>query len=182
MYAVGMGAFQGMTAILALFLNARFQVGVGQIGWVFTYIGVISVVARALVLGPAVDRFREPRLSRIGQTLLAIGLGALPFTTNYITLALAVLLIPLGTAFTFPCVTGMLSQVIPNHERGLYMGVQQTFGGIARVIGPIWAGFAFDYLGQGVPFYTGAALAAVTIGLGLGIEQHIPAPTKTPGR
>jgi MFS family permease len=181
MYAVGMGAFQGMTAILALFLNARFQVGVGQIGWVFTYIGVISVVARALVLGPAVDRFREPRLSRIGQTLLALGLGALPFTTNFITLALAVLLIPLGTAFTFPCVTGMLSQVIPNHERGLYMGVQQTFGGIARVIGPIWAGFAFDYLGQGVPFYTGAALAAITIGLGLGIERYIPGHAEAKG-
>ena len=39
------------------------------------------------------------------------------------------------------------------------MGVQQSFGGLARVIGPIWAGFAFDYLGKGVPFYTGAALA-----------------------
>jgi len=175
MYAVGMGAFQGMTAILALFLGARFGVTEGEIGWVFTYIGVISVVARALVLGPAVDRFREPRLSRLGQTLLACGLGALPFTVNYVTLAMAVLLIPLGTAFTFPCVTGMLSQVIPDHERGLYMGVQQTFGGVARVVGPIWAGFAFDYLGQGVPFFTGAALAAITILLGMGIEQHIPA-------
>jgi MFS family permease len=68
----------------------------------------------------------------------------------------------------------MLSQVIPNHERGLYMGVQQTFGGVARVIGPIWAGFAFDYLGKGVPFFTGAALAAATIWLGVGIEDHIP--------
>ncbi len=69
----------------------------------------------------------------------------------------------------------MLSQVIPNHERGLYMGVQQTFGGVARVIGPIWAGFAFDYLGKGVPFFTGAALAGATILLGVGIEHHIPA-------
>lgn len=179
MYAVGMGAFQGMTAILALFLGARFGVTEGEIGWVFTYIGVISVVARALVLGPAVDRLREPRLSRVGQTLLACGLGALPFTTNYVTLALAVLLIPLGTAFTFPCVTGMLSQVIPDHERGLYMGVQQTFGGVARVAGPIWAGFAFDYLGQGVPFFTGAVLAGITIVLGVGMEHHIPAhPTR----
>ena len=99
---------------------------------------------------------------------------ALPFTTNIPSLALAILLIPLGTAFTFPCVTGMLSQVIPNHERGLYMGVQQSFGGIARIVGPLWAGFAFDYLGKGVPFFTGAALAAFTIFLGVGIEKHIP--------
>ena len=158
MYAVGMGAFQGMTAILALFLLDRHGIDETRIGWVFAYIGVLSVVARAVVLGPAVDKYREPKLSRYGQGLLA----------------LAILLIPLGTAFTFPCVTGMLSQVIPNHERGLYMGVQQTFGGMARVIGPIWAGFAFDYLGKGVPFFTGAALAAGTILLGVGIEHHIP--------
>lgn len=174
-YAIGMGAFQGMTAILALFLYDRFGINETNIGWVFVYIGALSVFTRAVLLGPAVDRYREPRLSRYGGAFLTAGLLALPFTTNYTSLALAVLLIPLGTAFTFPCVTGMLSQVIPNHERGLYMGVQQTFGGLARVVGPIWAGFAYDYLGKGVPFFTGAALAAFTIVIGMGIEAHIPA-------
>jgi predicted MFS family arabinose efflux permease len=176
-YAIGMGAFQGMTAILALFLLDRFGIDETKIGWVFAYIGVLSVFARAVLLGPAVDRYREPRLSRYGGFLLGLGLLALPFTHTYTGLMLAVALIPLGTAFTFPCVTGMLSQVIPNHERGLYMGVQQTFGGVARVIGPIWAGFAFDYLGKGVPFYTGAALAFLTIFIGLGIEKHLPGAT-----
>jgi MFS family permease len=175
MYAIGMGAFSGMTAILALFLLYRFGIDERGIGWVFAYIGVLSVVTRALFLGPAVDRYREPRLSRFGIVLLALGLAAIPLSYNYVTLAIAIGLIPLGTAFTFPCVTGMLSQVIPNHERGLYMGVQQTFGGFARVIGPMWAGFAFDYLGKGVPFFTGAALALATIFLGLGIEAHLPA-------
>ncbi len=173
-YAIGMGAFTGMNAILALFLYGRFGIDETNIGWVFAYVGVLSVVTRALFLGPMVDRYREPRLSRYGQFLLALGLLSLPFSTNYIGLAIALGLVPLGTAFTFPCVTGMLSQVIPNHERGLYMGVQQSFGGIARIIGPLWAGFAFDYLGRGVPFFTGALLAAGTIFLGLGIEKHIP--------
>src|SRR5690606_10208972 len=131
-YALGMGAFTGMNAILALFLLRTFGIDEGGIGMVFAYLGTLSVLTRALFLGPAVDRFREPRLSRLGGALLALGMLALPFTTNYVTLALALALIPLGTAFTFPCVTGMLSQVIPNHERGLYMGVQQSFGGMSR--------------------------------------------------
>jgi multidrug resistance protein len=178
-YAIGMGAFQGMTAILALFLlDSRFRVDETRIGWVFMYIGILSVVSRALLLGPMVDRFREAKLSRYGIVLLALGLALLPLSQNLPMLALSIGLIPLGTAFTFPCVTGMLSQVIPNHERGLYMGVQQTFGGLARVIGPIWAGFAFDYLGKGVPFYTGAALALFTLTLGVGIEAHLPQDTK----
>ena len=78
-YAIGMGAFQGMNAILALFLAARFGVTEHTIGFFFTYIGVISVLTRALILGWAVDRFGEARLSRFGQTLLAIGLAAMPF-------------------------------------------------------------------------------------------------------
>ena len=65
-----------------------------------------------------------------------------------------------------------LSRVIGNHERGLYMGVQQTFGGVARVVAPIWAGFAFDRLGLGVPFYTSAVVVLATISLGLGLDQY----------
>lgn len=172
-YAIGMGAFQGTMAILALFLLDRFGINERSIGWVFLYIGVLSVVTRALLLGPAVDRYREHKLSKYGVVLLALGLAAIPLSYNYVGLALAIALLPLGTAFTFPCVTGMLSQVIPNHERGLYMGVQQTFGGFARVLGPIWAGFAYDYLGKSVPFLTGALLALFTLTLFSGIESHL---------
>jgi multidrug resistance protein len=180
-YAIGMGAFQGMTAILALFLARRYGVNAKTIGYFFMYIGVISVFTRALVLGPAVDRLGEARLSRIGLVLLAAGLAGIPFTHSYPTLALTVALVPLGTAFTFPCVTAMLSRVIAGHERGLYMGVQQTFGGIARVIAPIWAGFAFDRLGMGVPFWTSAGLVIGTIFLGLGMEERMrPTPVRQP--
>ncbi len=194
-YAIGIGAFQGMNAILALFLAARFGVTTHTIGYFYAYIGVISVLTRALVLGWAVDKYGEARLSRLGQALLATGLAAMPFMHRmsdpaafaarlggilpvsavafipYLPLALAVALLPLGTAFTFPCVTALLSRVIPSSERGLYMGVQQTFGGTARVLFPIAAGFAFDRY-PGLPFIVSASLVAGTILLGLGMEEY----------
>ena len=52
------------------------------------------------------------------------------------------------------------------------MGVQQTFGGVARVVGPIYAGWAFDHLGPGVPFYTSAVIVLLTILLGLDMENY----------
>ncbi len=170
-YAVAMGAFHGMTAILALFLAWKHGVTEKTIGYFFMYLGIISVVTRALVLGRMVDRFGEPRLSRLGLGLLMSGLFLMPLAPGIPTLAIAVALIPLGTAFTFPCVTGMLSRVVSPHERGLYMGVQQTFGGVARVVAPLWAGWAFDALGRTVPFYTGAAMVIVAVMLGVGIER-----------
>ncbi|MCU0646792.1 MAG: MFS transporter [Gemmatimonadaceae bacterium] len=162
-YAVNMGAFQGVTAILALFLAVRFGVTERTIGWVFMYLGTISVVVRALALGKLVDRLGEARLSRYGVVLLAGGLGLLPLTRELWQLAAVVALLPLGTAFTFPCVTALLSRVVAGDERGLYMGVQQTFGGAARVLFPLLTGWAFDRLGVAWPFVLAAVLASGTL-------------------
>ena len=181
-YALSMGSFQGMTTVLALFLALRFGVDEASIGYVFMYIGALGVVARAGVLGPAVKRLGEPRLSRVGTVLLASGLAVIPFSRGYVSLALAIGLVPLGTAFLFPCVTALLSRVIGSHERGLYLGVQQTFGGVARVVGPLWGGWAYDHLGVGVPFWTGAAIVLGTLALGLGMEEYTrPTVTSSPG-
>lgn len=178
-YAIAMGSFQAMTSILALFLAYRYSVTEQTIGYVFMYIGTISVVTRAGILGPLVDRMGEARLSRFGIVLLASGLAAIPFTHSYAALAVAIALVPLGTAFTFPCLTSMLSRIIERHERGLYMGVQQTFGGVARVVGPLGAGWAYDNLGVGVPFWTGAVLVAATLLLGVGMQNYVRRETSS---
>ncbi|HEX7242853.1 MAG TPA: MFS transporter [Longimicrobiaceae bacterium] len=172
-YAIGMGAFQGMTAILALFLaRPPFAMTEENVWMVFSFNGTISVLARAVLLGRALDWLGEARLSRVGQVMLAAGLAALPFAGSWPALAVCMAMVPLGTAFTFPCVTAILSRVIDARERGVYMGVQQSFGGVARVLAPLWAGWAFDHLGVGVPFWTGAALVLGTVFMGFGIEEY----------
>ncbi len=170
-YAIAMGAFSGLMAVLALFLADQFGVGKDKIWIFYTYVGAIAVVTRAGILGKMVDRYGEAHLSKIGLALLATGLATLPLARGFVSLAIVVALIPLGTAFTFPCVTSMLSRVISSRERGLYMGVQQTFGGLARVLVPLWAGFSYDHFGHSVPMYTSAALVLGTMMLGFGIDD-----------
>jgi len=152
-------------------------------------------VTRALILGRMVDRFGEAKLARIGQILLATGIallsiirpladpaavaaalgGILPMRAvavlPYVPLAVAVGFLPLGTAFTFPCVTALLSRVISSKERGLYMGVQQTFGGMARVIFPILFGYLYDK-STGLPFLVSAGFVLVTLYLGVGMDSY----------
>lgn len=174
-YAVAIGAFQGISAVLALFLNARFEVTEATIGYFYMYIGAISVYARVLLLGRLVDRLGEVRLARIGTITLAAGVAGMPLAGSLPTLALAVALIPLGTAFTFPCVTALLSRVIAPTDRGLYMGVQQTFGGVARAAAPLFYGWAFDHLGIGVPFWFSAVFVLATLSFGIGLERYVRA-------
>src|SRR5215204_3712104 len=162
-YAISIGAFQGSFSVLALFLNARFQVTEQTIGYFFMYIGSISVFTRVLLLGRMVDWLGEAKLSRLGLALLALGVLGMPLAHNLWTLALAVALIPLGTAFTFPCVTALLSRIIKARERGLFMGMQQTYGGVARAIGPLFFGWSFDTLGVSSPYFFASAFIVMTI-------------------
>ena len=81
-------------------------------------------------------------------------------------------LIPLGTAFTFPCVTALLSRVIAPRQRGLYMGMQQTYGGVSRGIAPLFFGWAFDSVGVSSPYFFSAAFILATIFLGFGLDKY----------
>lgn len=171
-YAIAIGSFQGSFSVLALFLNARFQVTEQTIGYFFMYVGSISVFARVLFLGRMVDWLGEANLSRLGLILLTAGVLGMPLSRNLWMLAIAVALIPLGTAFTFPCVTALLSRVISQRERGLYMGMQQTYGGVARIVAPLFFGWTYDKLGPSSPYYFSAAFILATIFLGFGLDQY----------
>lgn len=183
-YAISIGAFQGSFSVLALFLNARFQVTEQTIGYFFMYIGSISVFTRVLLLGRMVDWLGEAKLSRLGLLLLAAGVVGMPLSRNLWMLGIAVALIPLGTAFTFPCVTSLLSRVISPRERGLYMGMQQTYGGVARIIAPLFFGWSFDTLGVSSPYFFSSAFIVATIFLGFGLDKYAkheePRPQVTP--
>ncbi len=174
-YAISIGAFQGSFSVLALFLNARFQVTELTIGYFFMYVGSISVFARVLLLGRMVDWLGEAKLSRLGLVLLAAGVVGMPLSRNLWMLAIAVALIPLGTAFTFPCVTALLSRVIRPRERGLYMGMQQTYGGVARIIAPLFFGWAFDSIGVSAPYFFSSAFILATLFLGFGMDKYAKA-------
>ena len=171
-YAIAIGAFQGSFSVLALFLNARFQVTEQTIGYFFMYVGSISVFTRVLLLGRMVDWLGEANLSRLGLILLASGVVGMPLSHSLPTLAIAVALIPLGTAFTFPCVTALLSRVISPRDRGLYMGMQQTYGGVARIIAPLFFGWCFDALGVSSPYFFSSLFIFATIFLGFGLDQY----------
>ena len=171
-YAIAIGAHYGSFAVLPLFLNVRFQVTKETIGYFFMYVGAISVFTRVLLLGRAVDWLGEANLSRLGLVLLAAGVVGMPLSQNLGMLALAVALIPLGTAFTYPCVTALLSRVISPGERGLYMGMQQTYGGVTRIVAPLFFGWAFDHLGVSSPYFFSSAFILATIFLGFGLDKY----------
>jgi multidrug resistance protein len=178
-YAVAIGAFYGTVPTMPLLLVQRMGITEHTVGYIIMYLGGMGVVVRAGFLGGLVDRLGEARLSRLGIVLLAAGLALMSFIHSWPVLILSITLMPLGTAFLFPCVSGTLTRVIPSGERGLYLGVQHTFGGMSRVAFPICAGAVMDAFGRDVPFWMAALLVIATLPLTREMEayaQPVPAP------
>lgn len=172
MYSIAIGAYYGVNALIVLFLGSDFGVTTQSIGAFYSYMGALSIIFRLLVLGPAVDGMGEMRTSRFGAIALALGLAAIPLTRPlhvphlmYLTVGLALALVPLGASLNFPCVTAALSRAVSDEDRGLYLGVQQTYGGLARVLYPLAAGALSDRFGRGAPFWLSAVLVLSTIAI-----------------
>ena len=175
-YAIAIGAFYGTTPMLPLILSDRLGINETNVGYFVMYLGGMGVLVRAGMLGKMIEWLGEVRLARLGLVFLAFGLAAVSRINSYPTMLVALTLMPVGTGFTFPCVTAMLSRAVPKRDRGLYMGVQHTFGGVSRVAFPLMAGYGMDALGKGVPFVIAGAMVMLTLILTISMEDFAQSP------
>lgn len=172
-YTVGIFGFMSTTGVLVLYLHSDFAVTETTVGIFFVYVGAMGVVVRAFLLGRLVDRFGEIAVMRIGAALLMLGILLVALPDSVGVLAVVWALIPIGTACLFPAVAASVTHRVSDDEFGQSLGVQQAFGGVARVIGPIWATAVFQGVGARVPFIISAGVVAVAVLLTFLVrEQH----------
>lgn len=205
-YAGTMMAFMAMNGVMVLYLDRVFGITEERIGWFYVYVGGVSLLMRAILVGPVVNRFGEVRTVRIGATSLLLGflsipivgfvgspeildlpvlgfLGSIELTQvqHYLLLAPAVMLIPVGTSLLFPATTSMVSQLSPRRETGQSLGVQQAFGGISRVSGPLWSTAVFQVLSVDSPFWLCAGLMGIVLGMSLWLDRDAEAEATSLG-
>jgi multidrug resistance protein len=169
-YMLGMGAFSAMTAIFPLFLEQRFGIDESTVGYVFVYVGSVSVLVRGLAVGKLVGRFGEANICRFGAGMLAVGMAVGTGANTYPLLAVALTLIAAGTGTLFPPLAALISRATPAEEQGSTLGLNQFFGGVARVAGPLGGAAIFDAYGPGAPFLAAAVGVAVALVMALGLR------------
>ncbi|UCC83527.1 MAG: MFS transporter [Gemmatimonadota bacterium] len=169
-YFLGMGAFTAMTAIFPLFLSERFLIDESTVGYVFVYVGSVSVLVRGVAVGKLVHRFGEAVVCRFGAALLGIGLGVGTVADTYPLLAVAITLVAAGTGTLFPPLAALISRSTSAEEQGSTLGLNQFFGGVARVAGPIGGAAVFDAFGPGAPFLAAALGVGVAFVIALGLR------------
>jgi DHA1 family tetracycline resistance protein-like MFS transporter len=143
----------------------------------FAYCGIVGAFVQGGPLGKLVKRFGEPKLIAVSLILVAISLAPLPFVKGDAKLAwrtlfsgdgipwwvllLLLALLSIGSGLIRPPVFGMISNLTPPDEQGAILGVAQSVGSLARILGPLFAASLFQFA-PAIPYVTCAALAFVT--------------------
>jgi multidrug resistance protein len=175
-YAVAMLAYNSTPPVFALYLSQRFGITERNVGYFFLVFGGVGVLMRLFVVGWVNDRLGEVRTMRLGAVLYGLGYALLPLAGSVPVFLGYQTLLPLGTALLFPATSALVSHRSAEHEFGLMMGVQQALRGVASILGPIWAGFAYQHLGPSVPFFACAGIIAIALLLAVRVPQAEPVP------
>jgi DHA1 family tetracycline resistance protein-like MFS transporter len=156
-------AFAAMESTFALWAIGQFDWGPRQVGYVFSYVGILSAVLQGGLIGRLAGLFGEERLLFCGLALIGGGLLAMPFARDLALLGGAVSALALGMGLTQPSMTSLISRRAGGEEQGEVLGVSQSAGSLARVLGPAAAGVLFGDFGRNAAFFWGAALIAAAL-------------------
>ncbi|MGC1887923.1 MAG: MFS transporter, partial [Stellaceae bacterium] len=156
-------AFAGMESTFALWAVGQFGWGPRQVGYVFSYVGILSAILQGGLIGRLTQLFGEERLLFCGLALIGAGLLTLPFARSLAVLAPAISALATGMGLTQPSLNSLISRRAGRDEQGEVLGVSQSVGSLSRVVGPAAAGFFFGEFGRNAAFFWGAVLVAAAL-------------------
>jgi MFS transporter, DHA1 family, tetracycline resistance protein len=157
-YFLVVTAFASFEATFALYSERRFGFTPATIGYMFAWIGVVLATVQGVLVGRVVKRIGEKRLVPLAIFVIALALGLVPVAGTVPLLAAVAGLLALGMGFNSPSLLSAISQLADARDQGSTLGVSQSLGSLARIIGPLWGGWVFDQFGIGFPFFTSAAV------------------------
>jgi DHA1 family tetracycline resistance protein-like MFS transporter len=165
LFAAGIFSFSTMETTLSLLCATVFGMSASHIYWAFGYMGVMMTLMQGGLIGRLTHQVDEARLVVVGAALLAIGLGAAPFSPPVFPLLVTLGAIAFGQGINSPVLSSLISKSSHGRQRGEVLGVSQAMGSLARILGPLWGGLLFDHAGPAGPYVTTAALMLIATGV-----------------
>ena len=151
-------SFANLETIFALFMEIRFSFDALHTGYVFGFIGICSALMQGVFIGRLSKRFGEKRLITLSTLMISSSFILLAILPELFPFILATGILALGIGMHNPSVLSLVSKKAKAGERGSVLGINQSFSALGRVLGPLWAGFFFDYIGPGFPLISAGIL------------------------
>lgn len=126
----------------ALFAERRFSfngipLNPKQVGYAFTYFGLLGIIIQAFFIGRLVNKFGERRITWFGFLSAGIGYLLLAFIREPVMIAITGIFTSFGAGVLRPVLISEISSQVDPRERGRVIGTNQALQSVAQIIAPL---------------------------------------------
>lgn len=158
-------AFSGLQSNFSVFTFVKFGWGPQQNAALFVVIGVMSAITQAVIVRKLVKVYRDQSIAIGGLVIQSVAYLFTAFVPAAWMLYAASALTSFGIGITQPTLSGIVSNNASEQDQGAMLGTTQSVTALTRIIGPLWAGLSFDWLGPSAPYWSGAIMIAIAAAL-----------------
>jgi DHA1 family tetracycline resistance protein-like MFS transporter len=166
-------AFSNMEQTFSLLFQQRFgftTMDAGYYtGWLLMFSSFIGAVIQGGLIKRLTLRFGEARLLTTGLAIYGVTLAFFGFGPTFGSFFALMALLSLSSALINPSLSSLLSKSTPGNEQGAMLGLNQSFGSLARALGPFWGLYAFQ-VHVLIPYLSGAV---ITLALWIMIKKRL---------
>ena len=144
--------------IMPLWAQARFDWGPREVGYSFTYLGVVVAIVQGVLVGRLAPKFGETRLIMAGLSAYAFGLLVMTQVPVWQLMMFGITFTAGGGAMVITSMSSLVSAQAGDHERGLVLGVFNSGSWMGRAGGPPVSGLLFEGTGVQAPLYAAAVI------------------------
>jgi len=159
------------TGAYALFAAGKFGFGAEEVGAVLMVTGLVYVLAQGLLVGPLTNRLSEGGVIKMSLIGSAAGFLLMLLAFDYLTMLLTVGLFNLFNAVLKPATMGLISKQT-TFGQGSVMGIAESYMGLGRALGPLWAGAMVD-ININLPYLGGALFFVIMFIASLKLKDQL---------
>ncbi|MDW8296250.1 MAG: MFS transporter [Raineya sp.] len=157
-------AFMMIQPTLALLWKEQAGLNDKQNGYAFAFMGVVTTLMQGFLVGKLNQRFGEYKLLVFGCVALVVAGTIFPLFVSpkwFIPFELlAITFSGISSGCFTPALNALLSKAVSEQEQGRVLGINQSFGAVARIVGPA-IGLAFYDVDFHLPYWIAATIAAL---------------------
>lgn len=164
-------AFVNMQISVPLLWKEHYNQSDKAIGYLFAFVGLVSVVVQGGLIGKVTRKFGERKALVAGLATMCAGLTLIPFVPEGALFSLGLLtlgLLAVGNGLATPLNASLISLYAKSEEQGEILGVAQSIGALGRIMGPLSGSLLYG-LDSHAPYLVGGICLLIGVMLSLSL-------------